>query len=364
MTLVCATWMMGRLSVLHVRNAVKYLSASTMTLPVFVPVLSAVLLSFLVWGLRRARRRVEVERRHTERVLRLQEELFHALIENGADGIALISEVGTVLYASSSVERVLGYRSEALLGRHGLGCIHPDDRDRVQEVLKNVLQLAGASVTSEFRCRHRDGTWNWIESTATNFLQEASVGAIVVNFRDIEVRKKSEEQLRALAVTDPLTGLANYRRLIEVLESELKRCERTERSFAVLLLDLDGLKRINDSCGHLVGSRALCWVADVLRDHCRETDTPARYGGDEFAVVLPEANLDVARSVANRIEQNLASDREHPSVSVSIGIAAYPKNGDTIERLLDAADRDLYEVKSVHRDSTAARTALTVPAAH
>jgi len=99
--------------------------------------------------------------------------------------------------------------------------------------------------------------------------------------------KRAEEHVRQLAITDPLTGLANYRRLLSALDLEIKRYGRTGRSFAILLLDLNGLKKINDSHGHVVGSRALCRLGEVLRAHCREVDTPARYGGDEFAVDWP-----------------------------------------------------------------------------
>src|SRR5438094_7866604 len=120
------------------------------------------------------------------------------------------------------------------------------------------------------------------------------------------------EQVRHLAVSDPLTGLANYRRLLDVLEAETDRTDRNGRPFSVLLLDLDGLKKINDNFGHLVGSRAICRLADVLRIHCRAVDTAARYGGDEFALVLPESQEDEARRVANRIREVLASDTEQP----------------------------------------------------
>ena len=153
------------------------------------------------------------------------------------------------------------------------------------------------------------------------------------------------EQVRRMAVSDSLTGLANYRRLIAVLEAELDRSRRTGRSFSVVLLDMDGLKSINDQHGHLVGSRALCRLANVLRVNSRTIDTAARYGGDEFAVVLPETNGDVAALILQRIRERLAQDKEKPALSVSAGAAVYPADGDTPEKLLAAADRALYGMK-------------------
>jgi len=158
-------------------------------------------------------------------------------------------------------------------------------------------------------------------------------------------RQRAEEQARHLAVSDPLTGLANYRKLVDVLDAEIKRSGRTGRSFALLLLDLDGLKKINDDRGHLAGSRALCRLANVLRVHCRDIDTAARYGGDEFALILPEAGAKAAWQVARRISERLARDGEQPPLSVSIGAALYPQDGETMEVMLGAADRALYEMK-------------------
>ncbi len=153
------------------------------------------------------------------------------------------------------------------------------------------------------------------------------------------------DQVRQLAVTDPLTGLSNYRTLINVMESEIQRSRRTGRPFSVLLLDLDKLKAINDEHGHLVGSRAICRLASVLRVHSRAMDTAARYGGDEFAVVLPEAGEEAANAVGRRICERLAKDGEFPQVSVSVGAAIFPRDGETIDALFNAADRALYGMK-------------------
>ena len=152
-------------------------------------------------------------------------------------------------------------------------------------------------------------------------------------------------QVRILAISDSLTGLANYRRLIDVLQNELERSGRTNRAFSILLMDLDGLKLINDRHGHLAGSRALCRVATILRLNCRSIDTAARYGGDEFALVLPETKEFAALQVADRIRNCLADDDETPSLSLSIGIATFPQCGATVQKLIEHADRAMYDMK-------------------
>jgi diguanylate cyclase (GGDEF)-like protein len=130
-----------------------------------------------------------------------------------------------------------------------------------------------------------------------------------------------------------------------VLDSEIKRSKRTNREFAMLFFDLDGLKRMNDRYGHITGSQALCRLADVLCSCCRDIDTPARFGGDEFALVLPETDAEAANLVAQRICESIANDGNGPKLSVSVGVAVYPENGETIERLLSQADSALYSMK-------------------
>jgi diguanylate cyclase (GGDEF)-like protein len=156
----------------------------------------------------------------------------------------------------------------------------------------------------------------------------------------------AEAQLRELVVTDPMTGLPNYRRLLEVLGMEIARSDRHERPFAVVFFDMDGLKRINDEHGHLVGSRAVCRFAETLHAACRTTDTAARYGGDEFVAVLSDTNHDGAMLVVKRVNDRLADDADQPNLSVSAGVAIYPQDGRTPTTLLSAADRALYSVKA------------------
>jgi diguanylate cyclase (GGDEF)-like protein len=156
----------------------------------------------------------------------------------------------------------------------------------------------------------------------------------------------AEAQLRELVVTDPLTGLPNYRRLLEVLTQEIARADRHGTPIAVVFFDMDGLKDINDVHGHLIGSRAVCRFAETLKAACRATDTAARYGGDEFVAVLSETNQEGARHVIRRITERLAEDSDGPALSVSAGVAVYPGDGGTPTTLLSAADRALYVSKA------------------
>lgn len=201
-----------------------------------------------------------------------------------------------------------------------------------------ALLNAGCHLAALFSQRMFDGPFFFAELAKVASYAIMLCGALIDQARLFD-------QVRSLAISDPLTGLANYRRLLAVMESELDRSRRTHRPFSIVLLDMDGLKTINDRYGHLVGSRSLVRLGKILRNHSRAIDTPARYGGDEFALVLPEAPKEIASRVSARIRERLSLEAEEPALSVSAGIAAYPEDGDTPEKLLGAADRALYRMK-------------------
>ena len=193
---------------------------------------------------------------------------------------------------------------------------------------------------------------------------EGETDSYEIIVEDVTQQRKLEDHLRQQAAKDPLTGLANYRHLVETVDTEIKRSERTAREFALLFLDLDGLKQINDRFGHLVGSQALCRLADVLCICSRNIDTPARFGGDEFALVLPETGQVQANLVARRICDSLANDGREPKLSVSIGVAIYPKDGEKVDSLLGAADAALYSMKARTRSPDASTQGKTAELRH
>jgi diguanylate cyclase (GGDEF)-like protein/PAS domain S-box-containing protein len=267
------------------------------------------------------------------KTLREGEASFHFLVETIATPI-FISRGERLHYVNHAAEVLTGYTQKELLLMNFRDLAPPDSREPV-----------GLASRCEVRILTKNHEERWLDITLAT-IDFGGVPIKLFSAFDVTERKQAESQARLLAVTDPLTGLGNYRRLLDVLHAEIERSGRTGRPFAVLLLDLDGLKKINDCYGHLAGSRALCRVGEVLRLFCRAIDTATRYGGDEFAVVLPETAARAAGLVASRIRNRLATDSEQPPLSASIGVAAYPQDGETVEALLQTADRELYGMKS------------------
>lgn len=462
------------------------------------------------------------DRRRAEEALQRRAEYFRALIENASDIITVMGGDGTIQYESPSVERVLGYGPEELVGKHVLDFFHPDDRLNVAPDFVSLLQSVQTISSFEFRFRHKDGSWRDLEAVGKSIMGDSGGVAVIVNSRDVTERRRAEQEIkrhtkrvealasvaqtvsrsldtqrmlesavekvadvmgadtsyvylldevaktlvlkahwglseqvaaemsimkldeeefqkglqwtgrsislsevlgetkfglveqatikedlqsylvlpfstkrelygvigvasrsqpefspddvdllqaiadqitvgienaqllektRALSATDELTGLYNRRRFYEVLEAELSRTRRYGHSFSMVMLDLDGFKQRNDRLGHTNGDNVLKSLAQALKSSLRKTDTAFRYGGDEFAVVLPATEADSAKRIVDRVRSKwLRMPEAQPLVletplGFSAGIAEFPKNADTADGLVFLADAALYRSK-------------------
>jgi diguanylate cyclase (GGDEF)-like protein/PAS domain S-box-containing protein len=285
------------------------------------------------------------QRDRAEKDLRRSEARYRALSGNLSYGICRCSLDGRFLEVNEAMMRMLGFASrEELLALDLVRDIIQDPGSRAQ-----LLGQSGADALVdpvEIEWKRKDHAILKVRLSGREvFSEQGDLGAYEIIAEDVTRQRELEDHLRRQAASDPLTGLANYRHLVDVLDLEIKRSKRTSREFALLFFDLDGLKLINDRYGHMRGSQALCRLADVLCSCCRDIDTPARFGGDEFALVLPETNREAANLVARRVCESAANDGKGPKLSVSVGMAVYPQNGDTIEGLLCEADSALYSMK-------------------
>jgi len=292
----------------------------------------------------RFRMLTKIRERAADSLLRQELPSGEASFRTLAEAIAcaiFISQGNQLHYVNPAAETITGYAQEELLAMNFWDLVHPDCRELI---LNRRGAREGPAGQCEVKILTKSGEDRWLDINTTEIEFDGRLASLVSAF-DFTEHKQAEERIQLLAAMDPLTGLGNYRRLVEALDAEVKRTARTGRPFAVLLFDLDQLKNINDRYGHLIGSRALCRLADVLRIDCRAMDMAARYGGDEFAVILPETMAEGARFVASRVRSQLAADGFQPALSASSGVAVYPQDGKTIEALLQAADRELYGMK-------------------
>ena len=285
------------------------------------------------------------DRDRAEKELRRLEARYRALAGNLSYGICRCSPEGWFLDVNQALVTMLGYptRSE-LLAVNVASNVVSDPIKRAQ--LLGQSNNEGLVDPVEVDWARKDGTSLKVRLSAQEVLNDQGhLEAYEVIVEDITKQRELEDHLRRLAASDPLTGLANYRHLIDALDMEIRRSMRTGREFALLLFDLDGLKQINDTYGHVTGSHAICRMADALTLFCRDIDTAARFGGDEFALLLPETGAEAANSVARRIRNSIADDRNGPRLSVSVGTSVYPRDGDTVENLVSTADTAMYAMK-------------------
>jgi diguanylate cyclase (GGDEF)-like protein/PAS domain S-box-containing protein len=296
------------------------------------------------------------ERDRTEKRLRHSEARYRALVGNLAYGICRCNIKGKFLDVNPALTTMLGYASrEELLAVNLAADILGDPSRRAQLLGQFAEQQDADPLETEWK--RKGGATLKVRLSGREVKNQGETESYEIIVENVTQQRKLEDHLRQQAAKDALTGLANYRHLVETVDSEIKRSERTARGFALLFLDLDGLKQINDRFGHLVGSQALCRLADVLCICSRKVDTAARFGGDEFALVLPETGRMPANLVAQRICGSLASDGREPKLSVSIGVAMYPDDGANVDSLLGAADAALYAMKTrTHGPNARAQT--------
>jgi diguanylate cyclase (GGDEF)-like protein/PAS domain S-box-containing protein len=296
------------------------------------------------------RRRAAAERALAQEVRR-SDERFRSLVRNASDVVLIADADGRILYESPAVARVLGFAPEGRLGQTVYEGVHASDLAWVSSLVAEVSTRDGAEATAEFRAAHSDGSWRWLQATIKNLLGDPAVSGIVINYRDITERRSLETQLRHQAFHDALTGLPNRALLLDRLEHALTRSRREPASLAVLFLDLDDFKAVNDRFGHQAGDELLLGVAERVRRCLRDADTAARMGGDEFAIVLEGA---ADRAGAVRVAERILAALREPftvagntvHVKGSVGIALYDGPDLTADEMLRLADVAMYSAKS------------------
>ena len=303
-----------------------------------------VLLRLVATARENARLQGETAARETER-------RFRSLVQHSSDVITVVDVDSTVRFVSPAIARVFGYQPEALVGTRLTAIIHPDDRSRAAASLADAANRPSVPMSpAGWRVRHRDGTWLFAETLATNLLPDPSVRGIVLNTRDVSERQALERQLTHQAFHDPLTGLANRALFRDRVQHALAVADRQQRRLAVLFLDLDDFKKVNDSLGHGEGDQLLVAAAGRLQACARTADTVARLGGDEFAILVEDVTDGtachvVATRVVDAMGRPFSLSGTEVFVSASVGIAS-AGGGENADELLRNADLAMYLAKS------------------
>jgi diguanylate cyclase (GGDEF)-like protein/PAS domain S-box-containing protein len=285
-----------------------------------------------------------------ERSVREGEARFKSLVRHSSDVIAIVDVDGAIQYVSPSITRIFGYEAGELIGTCLVDLLHPDHAAGAEAILIATAESEpGATTPAEWRFRHRDGRWLHVETVCNNLLAEPTVRGIVLNTRDIGERKALEEQLTHQAFHDPLTGLANRVLFLDRVAHALSLMTRHRQTLAVLFVDLDGFKNINDSLGHAAGDALLAVIARRLLTCVRTADTVARLGGDEFAFLIEDATDEnsasaVAERVAEAVRQPIELEGTEVVITASIGITTADMEGSAADLLRDA-DMAMYVAK-------------------
>ncbi len=312
-------------------------------------VLGAVILTGLVMARQLTAVR-ENMRLYIEQTAKETEARFRSLVQHSSDVFAILDPLGIIRYVSPAAERVFGTSADRMVNRTLAELVHEADRGAYEAHFS--ASLMGSSSTSHIGCRmiRTDGEWMRTETVATNLLADVNVNGIVLTIRDVTERVTLEEHLRHQALHDPLTGLGNRALFQDRVAHGLARAERTNDEVAVVFLDLDNFKEINDSLGHAAGDAVLVQTANRLRTCLRDSDTAARFGGDEFAILLEQTRgegevMDVAHRISAALGRPLQVEGKDVDLNASIGIArAQPQQ--SADEVLRNADVAMYHAKA------------------
>ena len=293
-------------------------------------------------------------RREHERVLTAREQRLRDFIENAADVVYTCDLQGRLTSINRAGERLVGYPAAEIVGRHAGQFLADGRRDLVDELIERQVRDR-QDATREFEIRTRAGEQRVLE-VRTRLVEQDGVPTEIQGIaRDVTDRREEERALRSLTIVDDLTKLYNRRGFLTLAERHLKLAVRRKSGVYLLFADLDGLKIINDTYGHLEGDRALIYAADILRSSFRSADIIARLGGDEFTVFPIEAADGTAQILLGRLDEHLERHNEANRsrgyrLTFSVGIARFdPDSSWTIDQLLEHADKALYQQKRSRR---------------
>jgi diguanylate cyclase (GGDEF)-like protein/PAS domain S-box-containing protein len=292
------------------------------------------------------------ERKHTEAALRASEERTRRILETAGDAFVAINEHGQITDWNRQAEATFGWPAVEILGRRlDEVLIPPDQRELHRRGLARFLATGDGPVLGqrvELRALHRDGHQVPVELVVWA-LPGDDQWTFNAFLRDISQRRAMEEELARLATVDELTGLRNRRGFLAVAEPLVRMAERNQQDMALLYIDLDNLKRINDEHGHMAGDQALTALADLLRGTFRDSDVLARWGGDEFVVLLSDNGLQ-AKVWLDRLRELAGRDPRFSQLSFSVGVAVYEwEHLASIDALIHQADAAMYKQKMSKR---------------
>lgn len=286
---------------------------------------------------------------------RKNQEVFHSLVRNSSDVTMIIEADSVIRYVSPAAQNALGFSPDYLTGARLQEFIHPDDTVAVNTFISHVSHEPGNIQTTEFRIKNAQDAWHDVEMVANNLIDDPDVGGVVLNVHDISLRKRSEALLKYQAFHDALTSLPNRALFLDRLSQVLKQAQSHGEQVAVLFVDLDRFKFVNDSLGHGGGDALLIMASQRVRHCVANDDTVARLGGDEFAVIL--TSLDTAAqpsAVADRLVKRLSEPYvikgRELVITVSIGVALSAPDGESSEDLLREADIAMYQAKTQGRN--------------